>query len=55
VVSFADAVEKAALETVEKGAMTGDLAKLADPQAKKICSTEEFIGEIVKTLDAIWK
>ena len=55
VVSFADAVEKAALDTVEKGAMTGDLAKLADPQAKKICSTEEFIDEIVKTLDAIWK
>ena len=55
VVSFADAVEKAALDTVEKGAMTGDLAKLAEPQAKKICDTEEFIDEIVKTLDAIWK
>jgi isocitrate dehydrogenase len=52
VVSFADTVEKAALTTVEKGIMTGDLAKLAEPPAKKICDTEEMIDEIVKTLKA---
>ncbi|MCX5857144.1 MAG: NADP-dependent isocitrate dehydrogenase, partial [Deltaproteobacteria bacterium] len=55
VVFFADAVEKAALTTVESGIMTGDLAKLAEPQAKKICDTEEAIDEIVKTLETIWK
>ena len=55
VVFFANTVEKAALTTVESGIMTGDLAKLAEPQAKKICDTEEMIDEIVKMLDTIWK
>jgi len=55
VVFFANAVEKAALATVESGIMTGDLANLAEPRAKKICATEEMIDEIVKTLDTIWK
>jgi isocitrate dehydrogenase len=55
VVFFANAVEKAALATVESGIMTGDLANLAEPQAKKICSTEEMIDEIAKMLDTIWK
>jgi isocitrate dehydrogenase len=51
VVSFAEALEKAALATVEKGVMTGDLAKLAEPAAEKICSTDEFIDEIARALD----
>lgn len=55
VISFANALEKAALTTVESGIMTGDLAKLAEPPAKKICNTEEMIDEIVKTLNTIWK
>lgn len=55
VVFFANAVEKAALATIESGIMTGDLANLAEPRAKKICATEEMIDEIVKTLDTIWK
>jgi isocitrate dehydrogenase len=55
VVFFANAVEKAALATVESGIMTGDLANLAEPQAKKICGTEEMIDEIAKMLDTIWK
>jgi isocitrate dehydrogenase len=46
VAAFADALEKAALATVENGIMTGDLAKLADPAARKVCSTVEFIEEI---------
>jgi isocitrate dehydrogenase len=49
VVAFADNLEKAALSAVENGIMTGDLAKLADPAAKKVCSTEEFIAEIAKS------
>ncbi len=55
VVLFANALEKAALATVESGIMTGDLANLAEPQAKKICGTEEMIDEIAKMLDTIWK
>jgi isocitrate dehydrogenase len=55
VAAFADALEKAALDTVEKGIMTGDLARLAEPAATKICSTGEFIDEIARTLDGIWK
>jgi isocitrate dehydrogenase len=55
VVFFANAVEKAALATIESGIMTGDLANLAAPQAKKICATEEMIDEIVKMLDTTWK
>jgi isocitrate dehydrogenase len=55
VVFFANAVEKAALATVESGIMTGDLANLAEPQAKKICGTGEMIDEIAKRLDTIWK
>ncbi len=55
VVAFADSLEKAALDTVENGIMTGDLAKLAEPHAKKICSTEVFIDEIAKKLNSTWK
>ncbi len=50
--SFADAVEKAALATVEQGVMTGDLAKLAEPPAQKVCGTAEFIDEIAGKLES---
>ncbi len=51
VVKFADAVEKAALETVESGIMTGDLLLLADkkPSNRKV-NTEGFIDAIAETL-----
>jgi len=48
-VNFAETMEKAALETIESGITTGDLAKLTEPKAKKICNTDEFIDEIAKT------
>jgi isocitrate dehydrogenase len=51
IVAFADSLEKAAISTVESGVMTGDLAKLAEPTAQKICSTEEFLDEVVKTYE----
>jgi isocitrate dehydrogenase len=54
VVAFADALEKAALATIEAGFMTGDLAKLSSPPPQKVCNTEEFIDEIARTLDKIW-
>jgi len=31
--------------------MTGDLAKLAEPAAKQIVYTEEFIGEVRRRLE----
>jgi len=55
VVAFADAIEQSAVGTIENGIMTGDLAKISNPPAKKICSSEEFIDEIAVTLDRNWK
>ncbi|MEN6508127.1 MAG: NADP-dependent isocitrate dehydrogenase [Smithella sp.] len=51
VVGFAGQVEKAALETVEGGIMTGDLLLLAEkkPSNKKV-NTEGFIDAIAETL-----
>jgi isocitrate dehydrogenase len=51
VVRFADQVEKAALETVESGIMTGDLLLLAEkkPSNRKV-NTEGFIDAIADTL-----
>ncbi len=51
VVEFAGQVEKAALETVESGIMTGDLLLLAEkkPSNKKV-NTEGFIDAIAATL-----
>jgi isocitrate dehydrogenase len=48
--AFADKLEAATLQTIEDGVMTGDLAKLAEPPAKKVASTEEFIEEVAKRL-----
>jgi isocitrate dehydrogenase len=52
VVEFADAMEAAAIATVEKGKMTGDLARLADPQPDGTCSTEEFISEVAASFES---
>lgn len=51
VVGFADALEAAALETVEAGVMTGDLLLLADkkPSNRKV-NTQDFIDAIAGRL-----
>jgi len=51
VVAFARAVERAALETVESGVMTGDLLALAEkrPSNRKV-NTQDFIDAIAATL-----
>jgi len=51
VVAFAHAVERAALETVEGGVMTGDLLALAEkrPSNRKV-NTQDFIDAIAATL-----
>ncbi len=47
---FAHKLEQATLGTIEDGIMTGDLARLADPAAKKIVNSWEFIDEIAARL-----
>ncbi len=49
-VEFAEKLEKATLSTIE-GLMTGDLASLANPPAKKILNSWEFIDEIASRLN----
>ena len=36
---------------MEDGIMTGDLARLSDPPARKTADTEEFIDEIAACLE----
>lgn len=52
-VSFADKLEAASIKTIEEGVMTGDLAQLSEAPNKTIVTTEEFLHEIKKRLDAI--
>lgn len=49
-VEFAKKLEKATLDTIEDGYMTGDLALLANPPAKKILNSWEFISAIKERL-----
>ncbi|MEA3488083.1 MAG: NADP-dependent isocitrate dehydrogenase [Euryarchaeota archaeon] len=48
---FADKLDAAALKVIEDGIMTGDLAKLAEPAAKKIVNTEEFLDEVAGRME----
>ena len=50
-VTFADKLEAAATGTIEDGIMTGDLAKLAEPPAKRVANTEEFMEEVKTRLE----
>lgn len=47
---FAEKLEKATLATIEDGIMTGDLARLDSPAAKKIVNSWEYIDEIASRL-----
>lgn len=49
--AFADKLEKAVLQTIENGEMTGDLALISTNPNKKVLDSEEFIKAIRKTLD----
>ncbi|MBQ5997894.1 MAG: NADP-dependent isocitrate dehydrogenase [Treponema sp.] len=48
--AFAKKLEKATLDTIEEGIMTGDLARIASPAAKKVLNSWEFIDEIASRL-----
>jgi len=49
-VAFANGLEKASLDTITSGVMTGDLARLAEPKAKQVVNSEEFIDAIAARL-----
>lgn len=48
---FAQKLEKETLAVIEDGVMTGDLARLANPPAKKIINSWEFIDAIAERLN----
>ena len=50
-VDFAEKLEKATLTTIEDGFMTGDIARIANPPAKKVLNSWEYIAEIRKRLE----
>ena len=47
---FAKKLEKATLDVIESGVMTGDLARLAEPKAKEILNSWDFIDRIAAKL-----
>ena len=47
---FAKKLEKATLDVIESGVMTGDLARLANPPAKEVLNSWEFIDRIAEQL-----
>lgn len=51
--SFAEKLEKAALETIEGGIMTGDLAAISTLPEKKSVDTETFLKEVNKRLQSL--
>ncbi|MGN0696194.1 MAG: NADP-dependent isocitrate dehydrogenase, partial [Oscillospiraceae bacterium] len=51
-VNFADCLEKATIQTIEEGVMTGDLAALSTLENKKTVDTETFLVEVNERLKA---
>ncbi len=47
---FAKKLEKVTLDVIEEGTMTGDLARLAEPPAKKVVNSWDFIDAIAERL-----
>ena len=52
---YADNLEKATIQTIEEGVMTGDLYLLSTLENKRKVSTEQFLVEIEKRLAALYK
>ncbi|MDD7795085.1 NADP-dependent isocitrate dehydrogenase [Clostridium sp. 'White wine YQ'] len=51
-ITFADKLEKASIQTIEEGVMTKDLASLSSIKDIKVVNTEDFIKEIRTRLEA---
>lgn len=52
-VKFADNLERATIQTIEEGVMTGDLAALSTIENKQTVDTETFLIEINKRLEKL--
>jgi len=50
VVKFAERIERAVVETAEKGVLTKDLMLIAEPGVEKFACTEEFIDAVAERL-----
>ncbi len=50
---FADMLEKATIDTIEEGVMTGDLYLISTLTDKKKVSTQDFLKEVAKRLTAL--
>ena len=50
-VNYADMLEKATIDTIEEGVMTGDLMAMSTLENKRKVDTEEFLVEVGKRLD----
>ena len=50
-IHYADMLEKATIDTIESGIMTGDLASMSTLENKRTVDTEGFLVEIGKLLD----
>ncbi len=53
VVAFADALERASLETIENGVMTGDLARISEPKPDSFVDTQGFLDAVAKRLQGM--
>ena len=49
-VDFADRLEKASIETIESGTITGDLKNLINVPEKNVVNTEDFLKAIAAKL-----
>ena len=50
---FSDSLEKTVLETIEAGFMTGDLAAICEPAAKKVLDSTQFIDTLAQRLKKV--
>jgi isocitrate dehydrogenase len=50
-VAFADKLEKASIDTIEEGVITGDLNALMDHPNKKVVDTKAFLEAIAEKLN----
>ena len=48
---FADRLEKATVDTIESGIMTGDLYLLSSLENKRKVNTEQFLEAVAATLE----
>ena len=54
-IAYADKLEKATIQTIEDGVMTGDLYALSSLENKRKVNSREFLEEINTRLEALMK